>query len=80
MKTPSPRATRGVARRSQRRDLGALFALLCVFFAGIAAAAGYAGARGEAPAVAWAVAIAAAAIAFWLASLATAGLRRPRAD
>ena len=66
--------------RPQRRALGALFALLCLFFAGIAAAAGYAGARGEAPAVAWAVAIAAGAIAVWLGSLAAAGLRRRRAS
>jgi fructose-1,6-bisphosphatase/inositol monophosphatase family enzyme len=47
---------------SQRRALGALFFVLCVFFAGIAAAAFDAGV--------WPIAIAAATLALWLSTLA----------
>jgi hypothetical protein len=47
---------------SQRRALGALFLVLCVFFAGIAAAAFDAGV--------WPIALAAAALALWLSTLA----------
>jgi hypothetical protein len=51
---------------SQRRALGALFLVLALLFAGIAAAA----VRARSGAGPWVVAIAAAAIAVWLASLA----------
>jgi hypothetical protein len=47
---------------SQRHALGALFLVLFVFFAGIAAAAFDAGV--------WPIALAAAAIALWLSTLA----------
>jgi hypothetical protein len=56
----------------QRRALGALFALLAVGFAGIAFAAAY-GARSEL--AAWAIVLAAAALAVWLASMAFRALR-----
>jgi len=52
--------------------MGALFSLLAVAFAGIAFAAGY-GAGGEAGR--WIVALAAAALAIWLASLALRAFR-----
>jgi hypothetical protein len=52
---------------SQRPALGALFALLAIGFGGVAFAAGY-GAGGEAGR--WIVALAAAVLAVWLASMA----------
>ena len=58
----------------QRRALGALFALLTLLFAGIAFTAGSAAADGRA--AGWVVAIAAAVLALWLATLAARGLRR----
>jgi hypothetical protein len=57
---------------TQRRALGALFALLAVGFAGVAFAAGY-GAGGRA--VGWVIAVAAAALAVWLVGLAFRALR-----
>jgi uncharacterized SAM-binding protein YcdF (DUF218 family) len=59
-----------VAAPSQRRALGALFLLLAVGFAGVAAAAivARAGARS------WVVAFASAAIALWLLGLALRAL------
>jgi hypothetical protein len=62
-----------MAAPSQHRALGALFALLALGFAGIAAAA-IASASG---ARAWVVGLAAVAIGVWLASLAVRALRRP---
>jgi hypothetical protein len=56
----------------QRRALGALFALLAIGFLGIAFAAIY-GASGQA--IAWAIGLAAVALAFWFASLAVKALR-----
>jgi hypothetical protein len=56
----------------QRRALGALFALLALGFAGIAFAAAY-GARRQA--AGWAIALAAAALAVWLAAMAFRALR-----
>ena len=56
----------------QRRALGALFALLAIGFAGIAFAAAY-GARNVG--AGWAIALAAAALAFWFASMAYRGMR-----
>jgi hypothetical protein len=59
---------------SQRYALGALFLLLCFFFAGIAAAAFDAGV--------WPIALAAAALALWLSTLAGRALivRRLRGE
>ncbi len=59
--------------RVQRRALGILFAGLAVVLAGIAAAA-LIGAGGSAKG--WVVAVAALAIAGWLASLAASAFRR----
>ena len=56
----------------QRRALGALFFLLAVGLAGIAAGA-IRGARHEG--VGWVIAIAAAALAVWLASMAFRAMR-----
>ncbi|MFL6012294.1 MAG: hypothetical protein ACJ74A_07350 [Gaiellaceae bacterium] len=56
----------------QRRALGALFALLALGFAGVAFAAAY-GAHDEA--AGWVVALAAVALAVWLASLSFKALR-----
>ena len=56
----------------QRRALGALFALLAIGFAGIAFAAADAG---RSVAAGWIIALAAAALAVWLASLAYKALR-----
>jgi hypothetical protein len=56
----------------QRRALGALFALLAVGFAGIAFAAAY-GARNAG--AGWVIALAAVALAVWLASMAYRALR-----
>jgi hypothetical protein len=56
----------------QRRALGALFLVLAVGMAGIAFAAGY-GARNVS--AGWVVALAAAALALWLGSLAYKALR-----
>ena len=53
---------------AQRRALGALFFLLTVFFAGIAVTAGDAGV--------WPVAVPAAAMALWLATLAYGSFAR----
>jgi hypothetical protein len=58
--------------RVQRQALAGLFALLAAAFLVVAVAATGHGARG------WIVAVAAAAIALWLASLALSGLRRRR--
>jgi hypothetical protein len=61
-----------MASPSQRPALGALFLLLALGFAGVAAAA----AQGSAsPAARWVIAVAAGAIALWLASLAWRALR-----
>jgi len=57
---------------SQRPALGALFSLLAIAFAGVAFAAGY-GAGGEAGR--WIVALAAAVLALWLASMALRAFR-----
>jgi hypothetical protein len=57
---------------SQRRALGALFALLAIGFFGIAFAAAY-GARSVA--AGWVVALAAVALALWFASMAYRALR-----
>jgi hypothetical protein len=57
---------------TQRPALGALFALLAIGFAGVAFAAG-SGAGGEVGR--WIVALAAAVLALWLASLAFRALR-----
>jgi hypothetical protein len=57
---------------NQRRALGALFAVLAIGFAGIAFAAAY-GARNVG--AGWAIALAAAALALWFASMAYRGLR-----
>ena len=59
-----------MAAPSQRRALGALFLLLAVGFAGVAAAAiaARAGARS------WVIALAAAALALWLLGLAVRAL------
>ena len=57
---------------SQRRALGALFLLLAVSLAGIAVGA-IRDARDEG--VGWAIAIAAAALAVWLASMAFRAMR-----
>jgi len=56
---------------SQRRALGALFVLLALGFAGIATAAIASGSGARA----WVVGLAAAAIAFWMGSLALRALR-----
>jgi hypothetical protein len=56
-----------VAAPSQRRALGLLFLVLTIAFAGIAFGAATAGV--------WPVAIAAAALAAWLATMALRGLR-----
>ena len=56
----------------QRRALGALFFLLAVGFAGIAFAAAY-GARHVG--AGWSIAVAAAALAVWFASMAFRALR-----
>ena len=56
---------------SQRRALGALFGFLALGFAGIAAAAIASGSGARA----WVVALAAAAIGVWMASLAFRALR-----
>jgi hypothetical protein len=56
----------------QRRVLGALFLLLALGMAGIAFAAAY-GAHNAA--AGWVIALAAAALAVWLASLALRALR-----
>jgi hypothetical protein len=54
----------------QRRALGGLFTVLAAAFLVVAVAATGHGVRG------WLVAVAAAAIAFWLGSLGVSGLRR----
>ncbi len=56
----------------QRPALGALFSLLAIAFAGVAFAAGY-GAGGEAGR--WIIALAAAVLAAWLASMALRAFR-----
>jgi hypothetical protein len=56
----------------QRPALGALFSLLALAFAGVAFAAGY-GAGGEAGR--WIIALAAAVLAVWLASMAFRAFR-----
>jgi hypothetical protein len=57
-----------VAAPAQRRALGALFVVLALAFAGIAAAAGAAGQ--------WVILVAAAALALWMAGLALRALRQ----
>jgi hypothetical protein len=57
-----------VAAPAHRRALGALFAVLALAFAGIAAAAGAAGQ--------WVILVASAALAVWMAGLALRALRR----
>jgi hypothetical protein len=65
--------SRGVfALLNQRRALFALFALLAIGFAGIAFAAAY-GARNVG--AGWIIAVAAAALAVWFASMAYRALR-----
>ena len=59
---------------SQRRALGTLFLVLAAVFAGIAVAAVTA-AFDDGRAATWIVAVAAAALAVWLAGLAAQGLR-----
>jgi hypothetical protein len=59
-------------RVKQRRALGALFFLLAIGMTGIAFGAAY-GARHEG--VGWAIAIAAAALAVWLGSMAFRSLK-----
>jgi hypothetical protein len=56
----------------QRRALGALFLLLALLMAGIAFAAAYGASNAAAG---WIIALAAAALAVWLASLALRALR-----
>jgi hypothetical protein len=56
----------------QRRALGALFALLAIGFVGIAVAAAY-GAGHEL--AGWTIALAAAALSVWLATMAFRALR-----
>jgi hypothetical protein len=56
----------------QRRALGALFLLLAIGMAGIAFAAAYGGRNVGAG---WAIALAAAALAVWLATMAFRALR-----
>ena len=63
MSVPRSRlSSAAVKAPSQRRALGALFLVLCIFFAGIAAAAFEAGV--------WPIALAAAALTLWLFTLA----------
>jgi hypothetical protein len=57
-----------MAAPSQRRALGALFLLLAVMFAGVAWAAGVAHV--------WVIAVAAGALALWMAQLTWQMLRR----
>jgi hypothetical protein len=57
-----------VAPRRPRRGLGALFLVLTLFFAGIAASAARAGV--------WPVAVPAAALGAWMATMAASALRR----
>jgi hypothetical protein len=57
---------------TQRPALGALFALLAIAFAGVAFAAGH-GAGGQAGR--WIIALAAAVLSVWLASMAFRALR-----
>jgi heme O synthase-like polyprenyltransferase len=61
-----------VARVSQRRAQGVLFAFLTVFFAGIAAAA-YG-------AEAWVIAVAAGVLSLWMAGLAIRTFRAAREE
>jgi hypothetical protein len=61
-----------VAAPSQRRALGVLFALIAVFFVGIAATA-FQAAREEA--WIWVIAFASGALALWMASMAVRALR-----
>jgi heme O synthase-like polyprenyltransferase len=61
-----------VARASQRRAQGVLFAFLTVFFAGIAAAAW--------GAEAWVIAAAAAVLGLWMAGLAIRTFRAAREE
>ena len=62
-----------MAAPSQRRALGALFLVLAIALAGIAFEAGSAAVRTE-PGL-WVVALAAGAIALWLAVMAVRALR-----
>ena len=59
----------GVAPSGQRRALGALFLVLAALFVGIAAAGTNAGV--------WPVAVAAAALAFWMLTMVARAWRRP---
>ena len=67
-----------MANRPQRRAQGVLFALLALFFAGIAFSAAFAGREGDAPAVVWAVALAAGVLALWMLTLAAGAVRLRR--
>jgi len=70
---PNPAArVRRVPAPSQRRALGALFLMLALLFAGIAAAA----AQASAGARSWVIAVAAVALALWLGGLAIRALGR----
>jgi hypothetical protein len=60
------------AALKQRRALGALFFLLAIGFAGIAFAAAYSASQVGAG---WIIAVAAAALAVWFASMAFRALR-----
>jgi hypothetical protein len=71
----APRSGVGLASAvKQRPALGALFALLALAFAGGAFAAGY-GAGGEVGR--WVVALASAALAAWMATMAFRALKAP---
>jgi len=61
-----------VARPAQRRAQGVLFSFITVFFAGIAASAYVA--------EAWVIAVAAAALALWMAGLAIRTFRAAREE
>jgi hypothetical protein len=72
--SPLPSSILGVAPPAQRRALGALFLVLALMLAGVAAAAADA-ARREAGLVV--IAFAAGALALWLGLLAFRALRNP---
>jgi Na+-transporting NADH:ubiquinone oxidoreductase subunit NqrE len=63
-----------MAAPSQRRALGVLFALIAIFFVGIAATA-FEAARDEA--WIWVIVLAAGALALWMGSMAFRALRAP---
>jgi Na+-transporting NADH:ubiquinone oxidoreductase subunit NqrE len=63
-----------MAAPSQRRALGVLFALIAIFFVGIAATA-FEAARDEA--WIWVIVLAAGTLALWMGSMAFRALRAP---